>query len=817
VRILGGAAALGVALVPLVAAGGPAPVASAALPPQAAVSDSAVTVQGTGDFSGLKLTVAQTQDLVNQSVEVTWDGAAPSLETPSGFVLGNFMQLMQCWAAPGTATADVPREQCQFGGFVDVPNGAGNVASRQITWYFDDPAETVYTQPAGTFVARFADFKAIDGTVETTRRSQFFDAATTNEIPIGRTAPDGTGKQVFEMQTGLEAPGLGCGQTINGVTPDCFLVVVPRSLKEVTGATVGARIDDWLYSSPLSATNWAGRMVVPLKFRQVGGSCSFGRPETATLGSDFVTEAMSSWQPVLCGGGPRNFGFTSLSDDTARSVLASEDPGLTFLNRGAPGVDDVLYAPVSVSALSISANIEAQMPFRDPAGKVISPDQVPADIRAKVGTRFEDIKLTPRLLAKLLTQSYAFDIAYGKATNTADVNPFDVSRDPEFIAINPEFKPGGYTAIIGNGVGRLFVTSGLSDAADLMWRYILADADARDFLAGKPDPWGMVLNEKYKGLILPTSTFPRADLGCLLPPTVPNGFLLENCTLDIYPYANSFSGAARQVSRGDTNRRDVPKLSDVQSYGLSPNQILGQRSVMGLTDTASAARYRQVQVSLRNAAGEFVKPDEAGMAAALGGMTPDAEGVLQANLASGNKAAYPLTVVTYAATVPSRLTTEQRADYARLLEYVASDGQVRGTRAGELPDGYLALPSDLTAQTKSMATKLSNFVAPTPTPTPTPTRTPTPTPTETVADDPTPVDSGSDGTVVPSTGGADPTPTPTTAAPTTTPSTVPVASSGTTPADPASATRLALLAALVLGTAALLARVLLPWIASRRT
>lgn len=785
------------------------PVASPAS--AAAASPTAVTVEGRGAFSDVRLTVEQTEDLVNQTVKVSWTGAGPSVAPSGGTVLGNFMQLMQCWAEPGQQPT---REQCQFGGFTAVPNGAGNVASRQITQYFADPKETTYVNPPGDLRLRFVDFRGVDGTVDKDGQSQFFDASTTNEIPVARTAADGTGSQYFEMQTGLEAPGLGCGQSIAGRTPDCFLVVVPRNLTEVTGATVGNRIDDWLYSSPLSQSNWDDRIVVPLEFRTVGGACTFGRPETATSGSDFVTEAITSWQPVLCGGGERNFGFTSLSDDSAREVLRSSDPGLVFLTRSAPGTSGAVYAPVSVSAMAIAANIDIQLPSRGPDGKPVAPDAVPADIAARVGNRFESINLTPRLLAKLLTQSYRFDVAFGSGSNLEN-NPFDMSRDPDFLEINPDFKPRGYRMTIPNSVGRILVAAGLSDSAEVVWRYVLSDADARAFLAGKPDPWGMVLNARYRGLSLPTDSFPRADLGCKLPVTAPAGFDLENCTLDVFPYANSFGSAARQLSRGDANRRDVPKLSQINSYGLSPNQQFGERSLLALTDTSSVARYDQVAVALRNKAGKFVLPTTASMAAAVSSMTTDEAGVLAPNVAASDPKAYPLTVVTYAATVPARLTANQRDDYARLLRYAAGDGQSAGTRAGDLPEGYLPLPAALRSRTTKAASSIAGYVAPTPTPTPTPTATPSADP-GTSGGGTTDGSGSTDGGT--GAGTPDPQPTPSASAPvvpTASPSTSPVALVVPTPADPASASRLALAAALVLGCVALLARVALPWVASR--
>lgn len=791
----------------------------------AAVTDGTPrTVKGTGDFASVEVTVGNTVDLINQSVTVSWTGASPTVATASGLVLGNAMQLMQCWAEPGQQPT---REQCQFGGFVDVPNATGNMASRQMTQSVIDPNETVYSRPPGDVTLRYAHFLSIDGTEEIQRRSQFFDAASTNEIPIAATASDGTGATLFEMHTGLEAPGLGCGQVINGRAPDCFIVVVPRNLTEVTGVTVGANTSDALTTSPLSTTNWANRIIVPLQFRAVGGSCTLGRPETPTIGSDYVTEAITSWQPVLCGTGDRNFGYTSLSDDTARNILASDAPDLVFISRTA-AVPGAVYAPVTVSGLAIAADVEVAMPIFGPNGKPVDASLIPDAVRAKVGSRITDIKLTPRLVAKLLTQSYQFDVAFGTATNVAN-NPLDPTTDPDFLALNPDFRPGGYIPIYGNSFGRMLVTSGLSDSADLLWRYVLADPEAKAFLAGTPDQWGMVINERYRDLTLPINTFPRADLGCVIPSNVPPLFDLANCTLDVYPYTSSFASAARQLSRGEINRRDVAKQGLVNSYGLSANQLIGERAMLGLTDTASAQRYNQVTVALRNKAGAFVTPSTVSMSAAVAVMTKDEGGLLQPNLESASALAYPLTVVTYAATVPALLTANQRSDYARLLSYAAAEGQVSGSTTGTLPAGYVPLPTSLRSQTALVAAQIESYVAPTPTPTATSTPTSAPTASSTASPSatapssaPTEVDASTSGGSVggpPVIGGdpppVGPAPSPSAAAPTSSPTVVAVAASRPTPSDPVTAARLAVGAALVLGSVALLARFVLPWVAPR--
>ena len=50
--------------------------------------------------------------------------------------------------------------------------------------------------------------------------------------------------------------------------------------------------------------------------------------------------------------------------------------------------------------------------------------------------------------------------------------------------------------------------------SDVMWAltsYINADPEARAWLNGKPDPWGMVVNPAYEGIKLPVESWPLLD------------------------------------------------------------------------------------------------------------------------------------------------------------------------------------------------------------------------------------------------------------------------------------------------------------------
>jgi hypothetical protein len=229
---------------------------------------------------------------------------------------------------------------------------------------------------------------------------------------------------------------------------------------------------------------------------------------------------------------------------------------------------------------------------------------------------------------------------------------------------------------------------------------------------------------------------------------------------------------------------------------------------VGLSDSASAARYSLVNASLRNASGKFVSPTTEALAAAVGVTTSTVSGLPQPDALSKTASAYPLTVITYAATVPAKLTPVERLDYARMLRFAVGDGQTPGTGVGDLPEGYLPLPQVL------RDTALKAVAAIEALPSAAPSLTPPPTPTGTTSDTPQPGPSSTAGAVLPSASGPGPTLS-SSAAPTTTPNSTPAAFAVRTPLDPAAPGRLAAVAALVLGGVALLVRAALPWVVGR--
>ncbi|TXS48584.1 hypothetical protein EAO75_16820 [Streptomyces sp. uw30] len=672
----------------------------------AADSSSDVTVSGDGPFSDLKVTVSQTHNLVNQVVKVSWKGGAPTVSDTT--YAANYLQIMQCW---GDERGGPDPEQCQFGGSSALGAGAGSQAAgaytntRQLSYGgLKDPAQEL--PPASGTGISYVPFRSVTGDVITKGNwNEFYDVNTSNEVPYARTGPDGTGEVYFEAQTGLEAPGLGCGEVPAGASGatagrKCWLVVVPRGESEVDATPYTARSSGLLESSPLSASNWKHRLVVPLGFEPMGRFCPIGADERGTLGNEIVAEVVTRWQPALCqSGGKTIYGYAQVTDDTARAKLVSGSPGMVFLGR--PATDDQVpagqrpvYAPVALSGLTLGFFIESQAAFNAPAA-----------VKARDGARLTSLDLTPRLVAKLLTESY--QDGNSRLAPSTEANPFNLGTDPEFLKYNPGYKDLSF----GGSLGDALVPEALADATWELWNWVRQDPAAREFLSGTADNAGrygdaafsgMKVNPHYKDMELPREEFPKSDPFCQQFQDHPDHPL---CIQDKHPFATDLHAAARAAARGDTlARTNWDNTATPPGYKKNPPQPAGKRAVLALTDTATAARYGLVTARLQNAAGRFVSPDTRGLLAGQAAMKASGvSGVVIADPATRSRDAYPLTLMTYAATVPEKLTAQEGQDYAALLKYAAGDGQRPGVAAGTLPEGYAPLPADVRGRTRAAA------------------------------------------------------------------------------------------------------------------
>jgi hypothetical protein len=761
------------------------------------LTDSAVTVSGRAEFADLKVTVNQTKNLTNQAVSITWEGGTPTRRGPNRFA-AHYLQIMQCWGDDDGTNPEnpgPPPEQCVFGGILSTfpptavyPNGLA--ISREIgrsDWQnFDELVDSggVF-DPRSTSV--WLPFRAVDGTeveipVDPTFipgdgggnywLNPYFNGITTNEIPGALTGLDGRGAEIMRLDTGVQSSGLGCGQQVQPTSaggrkvPDCWIVVVPRGLPvdENVGSPFGVNADQFgVYTSPLYPEAWESRIAIPIEFNPVDSPCSLADDERRLAGSELVLPAISSWQPTLCASaGLPPYSYASVGDGAARSQLARGgigSPGMVVVSRPlaadslAEG-NPVVYAPLTLSGLVVGFNIER-----------VPKLEAPPEEQALAGVRVAEINLTPRLVAKLLTQSYAsqVDIFVTPDYDWLGDNSAYLGEDPDFVQFNPEFEL--LAAVNRRTFGGLQLPAGNSDAARQVWQWIFADPEARAFMNGEPDPWGMVVNPVYAanpeanpsgvgfGSPLPES-FPKADPYCYVaPPRGPGGAPGDSvvpsalCGTDWMPYTRGFADGARITRDASDGARvamnDTAQFSN-EFWRTTPPQYSSFRSIMSLTDTASAAQFG-LQVARLSRAGDngpdraFVAPTSETLRAGLATMKPDGDervletapaGALAVDTARGVPS-YPLSTLTYGAITPLTLEAAARSDYAAFLDYSSTTGQVPGFALGNLPPGYVPLPDDLRAQTNAAAVSvrtLKPVAVVDPTPTTTTTSVPTTSP-----------------------------------------------------------------------------------------
>ena len=226
-------------------------------------TDSKVTVNGRGEFADLEITVNQTRDLVNQAVSVTWKGGVPttspvdgSRRTTSRSCSAGAIPTTPCRPTrvlrPSSASRG-PATAVYGGRPIGISFPPGSFTLERIISRTDFPnaeaaiADGGVLEEATGYIWRA--FRAVKGGVVTNHydptfnpsveggeywRNPAFDAVSTNEIPGGRTRSNGTGQELFEVATGQQNDGLGCGQAVEPVAggtpriPKCWLVVVPR-------------------------------------------------------------------------------------------------------------------------------------------------------------------------------------------------------------------------------------------------------------------------------------------------------------------------------------------------------------------------------------------------------------------------------------------------------------------------------------------------------------------------------------------------------------------------------------------------------------
>jgi hypothetical protein len=551
--------------------------------------------------------------------------------------------------------------------------------------------------------------------------------ATPSNATFAPTQTDGTGSTQFDITTSEENASLGCSDTVA-----CSLVVIPimgvscdpygtqlpagdtadqppvdevsdvASECEATGTyqpgqLASAEPADLAVSGYLwwSASNWRNRITVPLTFAPPGNVCDVVNTSSPlyVYGSELMTEASTQWAPNFCLN-PKLFKFTHVqtAEPLARTLLTNGSIDAAFSaqapSAGAGGFGKpVVQAPVAVTGFALSYVID------DAHGKPVT-----------------TLRLDARLLAKLLTESYSEEPAVAQQYPALASNPESITTDPEFIALNPgiaaqpaEPAQAALLALAGN--------------QDVMWAltsYLNADPEARAWLNGTPDPWGMVVNPNYKSIALPVQQWPLLDS---FVPTLPQNGCLTTDPVAWLPTVASPVPTLAQSAFDVQFGIDWPlvQCTTVQGadgllyqYGSGGTQPVGQRFVIGVTTLGEAARYDLQTAQLEttatvtdptnrftDASGRtFVAPNTASLTAAAATLRPDqTAGTWPVNYAAlrASAGAYPGTMVVYA-DVPTRgLTSTAAGEYAQLLQFAAGAGQQEGYGNGQLPPGYLPM------------------------------------------------------------------------------------------------------------------------------
>ena len=461
-----------------------------------------------------------------------------------------------------------------------------------------------------------------------------------------------------------------------------------------------------------SASNWQNRIAVPITFGPPGNLCDLANSDEQVdiVGSELMVQATDQWATAFCTDPTRfKFRHVRLGEPQAKSAVAAG--GAKAALASVPPQQrypiPTASAPVAVTGFAISYVMDDAQ-----------------------GNEYKDLKLNPRLLAKLLSESYPTksDLkgAYGKAAESDPYlamagNPLIITLDPEFKALNPTVGDA-FASVLSSST--LLALSGNSDVMYSLSAYINADPEARAFLNGTPDPWGMVVNPNYKDIALPLTSWPLLDsfvsahftpyTGCSEPEFTDSLAQIPYLPLVASPVAN-LANIAQRVQFALANAhvncvllRDEGGQPIGVNMGAIGRQEFRGRFMLGVTSLADAEFLQLNTAALQShstvattekitgrAGRTFVEPTEDSMKAAMRFARQDTTAntwrLQYDKLVSAEGAgAYPGTMPVFA-TVPTLNLGADGAKLAQFLRFAVGEGQIPGLGNGQLPPGYLPL------------------------------------------------------------------------------------------------------------------------------
>jgi hypothetical protein len=514
-----------------------------------------------------------------------------------------------------------------------------------------------------------------------------------------------------------------------------------------------------------SAACWAAdRIVIPLSFGATPANCPTGTtPQFYAEGSPMMDLQMNQWTTGWCtGSGALSVQYVSNSESVAR------DDFLAGGQVGGSSTDMALVTmPVDASAQEASSRKFTYAPLANSGtGVAFEVDD------NGTGSQINRMVLNPDLLAKLTTQSYS--LRYGictasppTASLTCDPavqkNPVTLWDDPEFLSLNQDCEPYGEPADYTCGEHAAQPAQGLSaysdfpadaggnnvnlgaflptvlqpdsDMTDDLTGLIEADPDAKSFLGGQIDAWGMHVNKNYWNVPYPEQAFSVLDSGATNPagvvcPKNPStgqpecGSVAEqDATMNVswnfqtdlntidqdlltnQPTADQNAIACPASIGGGTGCTNVQELT----FPAVPPQAEGDRALLSVVGLGDIGNYDFPAASIVNASGTAVAPTQASVEAALKDMETNPDGITQYyNYSSTDKSAYPLTMVDYAMVPTCGLSKSEASDIAEFLTRAATTGQAQGEAPGQLGPGYYPLTAAQKAQTLNAAAEVKS-------------------------------------------------------------------------------------------------------------
>ena len=572
---------------------------------------------------------------------------------------------------------------------------------------------------------------------------------------FGETSADGTGSTRFDVLTANQNASLGCSDTV-----PCALVAIPvmgiscdpaaaglppEDQPSTTQTVVGSNLTiaqqaaaDCMAqgnlppgtgSPSLSAqaatglfwwagSNWRNRITVPLSFAPVADPCNLTGPhqEVDIYGSELMAEASAQWDPHFCTD-PSLFTLKHIQtpEPEARNHLVQGLVQAAYATDAPTGTytSPVVKAPVAMTGFAIAFSID------DNSGNPVN-----------------TVRLNPRLLAKLLTESYPSnpDVVRPGDPGLRN-NPLNITQDPEFMALNPEIGAATGTelarsrAIVGlPSAATLYALSSDSDVMYALTSYIIDDSEARAWLKGAPDPWGMVVNPHYNlsaagtPVSLPTQSwlledtfaYPAANASaqaCSILASSPYLGLVASPVSNLFKIAQAIEFTQPFSATGC---KEIPNPDGVGPGILVPARAdpmsPGTRFMLGLISLGEAQRYNLQTASLQsNLAGatppgqsavtsrSFVAPSPASLRAAANFIAPDSAtgtwqipgGAIEGSPSGAG--AYPGSMIVSAQVPTSGLSTTDATNLSKFLQFAAGPGQTSGSGYGQLPPGYLPM------------------------------------------------------------------------------------------------------------------------------